>query len=231
MAKLTARQVAGIVAGTGPPRGTTVAEWVQVAMDESSLNTEALSPTGCCRGLWQINVAKHKDKIPEAAVSVANGHQAMKSPLRNWHVAGLIYQEAGSWRPWSAVRGAKPVVSSTARDAAANPDYSIATSGGAVRDPTTGKVGPEPGVEAISVLDPIEGLAKSLFGGFEAIVEFLNRMGAWVSDPHNWTRVGYVTGGALLVIVAGAAVASETKAGQAIVGSTVAGKAGRALNR
>jgi hypothetical protein len=200
MAKLTAAQVAGIAA-QGTPRGTTVAEWVQVAMDESSFDTEALSPTGCCRGLWQINVRAHRDKIPEASVSIANGHQAMKSPLRNWEVAKMVYVEAGSWRPWSAVKGAKPVVSATARQAAAAPDFSVANSGGAVG----GK--PEEGVHAISVLDPVEAVAKSIFGGFEAIVDFLNRVGAWVSDPHNWTRVGYVAGGAALVIVAGAALA------------------------
>jgi hypothetical protein len=192
--------VAGIAA-QGTPRGTTVAEWVQVAMDESSLNTEAVSLTGCCRGLWQINVREHRDKIPEASVSIENGHQAMKSPLRNWEVAKMVYVEAGSWRPWDAVKGAKPVVSTTARNAAANPDYSVANSGGAVG----GK--PEEGVQAISVLDPVEAVAKSIFGGFEAIVDFLNRMGAWVSDPHNWVRVGYVAGGALLVVVAGAAIA------------------------
>jgi Lysozyme like domain len=200
MARLSARQVAGIAA-QGTPRGTTVAEWVQVAMDESSFNTEALSPTGCCRGLWQINVRAHKAKIPEAKVSIANGHQAMKSPLRNWEVAKMVYVEAGDWGPWDAVKGSKPRPSAEARAAAASPDYSIANSGGAVG----GK--PEEGVEAISVLDPVEAVAKSIFGGFEAIVDFLNRMGAWVSDPHNWVRVGYVAGGAALVIVAGAALA------------------------
>lgn len=224
MAKLTPAQVAGI-ASQGTPRGTTVAEWVQVAKDESSYNTEALSPTGCCRGLWQINVRAHRDKIPEASVSIANGHEAMKSPLRNWEVAKAIYIEAGSWRPWSAVRGAKPVVSTEARQAAAKPDFSVANSGGAV----SGK--PEEGVKPISVLDPVEAVAKSITSGFQAIVDFANRIGSWMSDPHNWTRVGYVVGGGLLVVLAGAAVASDTQAGQAIVGSTVAGKAAKALKR
>jgi hypothetical protein len=221
---LTARQVAGIVAAQGPPSGTTVAEWVQVAKDESSYDTTALSPTGCCRGLWQINVRAHRDKIVETRVSIENGHQAMKGANRNFYVARQVYTEAGSWRPWSAVRGAKPVVSAEARAAAANPDYSIATQGGAVRDPATGEVGPEAGVEAIDVLDVVTSPIDAVMSGLRALVDVVNRVGSWVSDPHNWTRVGYVGAGVALVIAAGAAVASDTKAGQVATSVATKGK-------
>ena len=205
MAVLTAAQVAGI-ASQGTPSGTTVAEWVQVAKDESSYRTDALSPTGCCRGLWQINVSAHRDLIPETKVSIANGHAAMQGANRNWELAKLVYAKQG-WRAWSVVKGARPVPSAEARAAAAAPDFSVANSGGAVG----GK--PEEGVQPV---DPISAVADSLFGGFQAIVEFLNRLGAWVSDAHNWTRVGYVVGGAALVLAAGSALASDTKAGQTV---------------
>lgn len=220
MTILTAEQVAGIVTAQPPPSGTTVAEWVQVAMDESSFDTDALSPTGCCRGLWQINVSAHRAKIPEASVSIANGHQAMKSPLRNWYVARQVYTEAGSWRPWSAVRGAKPVVSTTARNAAARPDFSIARAGGGV-DPTNtgGAASPEQGVEGLSILDAVRSPLDAVMDGLRALLEIVNRVGAWVSDPHNWTRVGFVLGGGLLVVAAGAAVAADTRAGQAVTGA------------
>lgn len=220
MAVLTAPQIAGIVTAQPPPAGTTVAEWVQVALDESSGRTDAVSPTGCCRGLWQINVAKHRDKIPEASVSIANGHAAMSSPLRNWYVARQVYTEAGSWRPWDAVKGAKPVVGTTARQAAAAPDYSVARSGGGV-DPTNtgGAASPEQGVEGESILDLVTSPLDAVMDGLRALLEVVNRVGAWVSDPHNWTRVAYVVGGGLLVVMAGAAVAADTRAGRAVTGA------------
>lgn len=216
MAVLTPAQVAGIAA-QDTPAGTTVAEWVQVAIDESSLRTDALSPTGCCRGLWQINVRAHADKITEARVSIANGHQAMKSPLRNWWVARLVYLESKSWRPWSAVKGAKPVVSARARQAAAAPDYSVVNSGGAV----SGK--PEEGVRAESITDLFSNPLDAAVGAIKAALDVVNAIGGWVSDPHNWQRVGYVVGGAALVIVAGAAIAGKAAE------STPAGKVARAI--
>jgi len=217
---LTAAQVAGIVTAQPPPSGTTVAQWVQVALDESGFDTDALSPTGCCRGIWQINVSAHRAKIPEASVSIANGHQAMKSPLRNWYVARQVYTEARGWRPWSAVHGPKPTVGNIAANAAAHPDFSIARQGGGV-DPTNtgGAAAPEQGVEAESILDVVRSPIDAVMDGLRALVDVVNRVGSWVSDPHNWTRVGYVVGGGLLVVAAGAAIAADTRAGQAVTGA------------
>jgi hypothetical protein len=207
VAKLTARQVAGIVKAVGPPSGTTVAEWVQVAKDESSYRTDALSVTGCCRGLWQVNVRVHLAKI--GVQTVAQGHGAMSDGVRNFQVAKVIYQESKSWRPWDAVRGAKPVVSAEARAAAANPDMGYAVDKAANPTPA----GELFGAAADIVTSPVD----AALSGIKALVDVVNRVGSWVSDPHNWTRTGYVVGGVALVIAAGAAVASETRAGQTVV--------------
>ncbi len=52
MTLLTARQVAGYWEGAGGPANRAV-EWVAIALGESGLVTDALSPAGA-RGIWQI---------------------------------------------------------------------------------------------------------------------------------------------------------------------------------
>jgi hypothetical protein len=68
----------------------------------------------------------------------------------------------------------------------------------------------------IPVLGEVAETAQAIANGFKAVVEGFNRVGRWVSEPHNWTRVGYVAAGTTLVLVAGAAVAGGTKAGQTV---------------
>lgn len=190
MARLTAEQIAGIVKAGGPPAGTTIAEWVWVARKESRFNTDAVSPTGCCIGPWQINVRANRDLIPETKVSIANGKSAMRSAPRNFFVAKQIYARQG-WDAWDVVKGPKPTPTEADKRAARNPDPS-AVAGSDIAP------GPEKGVEAQSVLD----LFTSSPQFFGAIFPGIAAAASWLGDPANWIRIVEVVGGGVLVITA-----------------------------
>jgi hypothetical protein len=68
-----------------------------------------------------------------------------------------------------------------------------------------------------ALVDAAASPVAALVSGLQAMLEAVNRVGAWVSEPHNWTRVAYVVGGAVVVVAAGAAIASDTKAGQTVI--------------
>jgi len=218
VAILTPAQVAGI-ASQGTPSGTTVEQWVAKSRQESSHDETAVSPTGCCVGLWQVNVAQHTDKIVEARVSIENGKSAMKSGLRCWEVTKQIYAESG-WRPW-IMSGGKPLgpIGITMEDinAARNPDFSVVNSGGAV----SGR--PEEGVReglGLSVPNPLDAIANVA----EAIAAFANVLGdffEWVSDPNTWRRAALVIGGGAVVVVGTAAIVRGTETGQKIESAVV----------
>lgn len=198
-------EVYEVVRALGPPSGTTVTQWVAKAGQESSFRRDVVNSRGCV-GYWQI--------CPVNFGWLGVRQESLKaSATAQFAAVKRIYARQG-WAAWNA-SGGKPDASAIAEHA--GQDVSLTSPG--------------------DLLAGAEGLLSQVpspwnpAGAFQAALDVVNRIGKWVSDPHNWTRVGFVAGGALLVVVAGAAVASETKAGQALVGSTVAGKAGRALKR
>lgn len=207
MPVLTARQVAGLAA-VDTPRGTTVAEWVAKARQESTFNTDAVSPSGCCVGLWQVNVRANCDLINECrdgsgdqADKIRSGKMVMKSATRNWYVTKAIYARQG-WQAWSA-SGGRPSPSAADREAAANPDYSTAGQGAAAIDPDTGRPYPggEPGVEEEpfhTAREAVDVLGDTL----SAIVEAVGAVGAWLADRHNWVRIALVVGGGAAALAA-----------------------------
>lgn len=92
MTVLTAEQVAA-AAYIGGWRNSEIVEAVATAFGESSFNTKAISYTGCCYGLWQINQSAHKQLF-------ATGK--WDNAADNGKMAYQIYREAGgSWGPWS----------------------------------------------------------------------------------------------------------------------------------
>jgi hypothetical protein len=198
-------EVYDIVRSMGPPSGTSVAQWVAKAGQESSFRRDVVNSIGCV-GYWQICPTNFGWLGVTSAQLKASGRTQFAATKR-------IYARQG-WAAWNAT-GGKPSVSDIAEHAGRS----------------TSLTSPQ------DLLAGAEGLAGMIpevwnpLGAFQAVLDVVNRIGTWVSDPHNWTRVSYVAGGTLLVIVAGAAVASETRAGQALVGSTVAGKTGKALKR
>jgi hypothetical protein len=84
---------------------------VAVALAESSGRTKAVSPTGCCHGLWQINTEVHPYSKSQ-----------MQDPAQNAAAAWKISNGGTNWKPWSAyTNGSYLLYKTTARRAAKSP--------------------------------------------------------------------------------------------------------------
>lgn len=99
-----------------------VEKWLDVAiavcLAESGGNTNAKNATSSARGLWQIMVSDHEDKIkqeierwwgedgwPGKNIDAPEGYRMpdIFDPRVNTGVAARVYYEAGkSWKPWEA---------------------------------------------------------------------------------------------------------------------------------
>jgi hypothetical protein len=192
MTTLTAAQVAGIVnSGGGPPSGSTTAEWVAKARQESSfiVEKEDFLHSGHW-GLWQIS-ENHFEKYGSQYGTKENFVNVLKnSPLVQWNVARRLFADSG-WAPWRA-SGGKPTPTATDIAAAGNPDTSVAGSG-------AGDVGEAVPQGLSNVLgNPIDKIADIL----QTVLQPITAAAEWIGDPHNWVRVVQVIGGIALGIVA-----------------------------
>lgn len=203
---------------------------IAIAGAESSFNTDAKGPTlGCGRGaegLWQINMCVHS--CADVLQPVANAKCAKRirnsQGLNAWEVyktgayKRFIPQATQGYQAWLnevKQRGAGEGVDDRS-------EKILRAEGGS----TTGAPG---GV----IPNPIEGVqdaAGAITGAISAIVEFLNRIGAWVSDSDNWVRVGKVVGGVTLVIV-GASVVAKDPVVKAVAKNVPVGKAIKVVKR
>lgn len=87
---LTYDQVAALALRSGWG-GLDLVTAVAVARAESSFRTKAVSYTGCCHGLWQVNSSVHGTTA-----------ETMFDPLSNGLKAFTIWDAANSWSPWEA---------------------------------------------------------------------------------------------------------------------------------
>ncbi len=87
---LSVAEITQVARGAGFS-GDNLATAVAVAMAESSGRTSAVSPTGCCHGLWQINVNVHPYTKAQ-----------MQDPAQNAAAAYAISKQGTNWHPWSA---------------------------------------------------------------------------------------------------------------------------------
>lgn len=207
MATLSAVAVAALAYSAGWKSASETTTAVAVARQESSFGTTKAN--SCCVGLWQINLKQHN-------VTKAD----MQDPVKNAMKAYQVYKSAGGWcvrgsppkcnpwqgygaRDWQAALnvGAKATTELTLRmsqgESAAD-IYGKSLASGVLDGFTSGPDIPNP-------LDS----ANAIAGTGKALVEFLNRMGAWMGDPGNWQRVLKVTGGVVVIIVGGAIVAKD----------------------
>jgi hypothetical protein len=139
-------------------------------------------------GIWQIN-SVHRAKHPTWTVSW------LKVPANNARAMATLFRESGT-KPWGS------------SSSCWLPKMSTNALAGTLTDPV-GAAG--------ALVDAAASPVAALVSGLQAMLEAVNRVGAWVSEPHNWTRVAYVVGGAVVVVAAGAAIASDTKAGQTVI--------------
>lgn len=165
MTVLSAEQVAA-AAYIGGWRNSEIVEAVATSFGESSFNTKAISYTGCCYGLWQINKSAHEKlfaggKWDNAADNAKMGYQ--------------IYREAGgSWGPWSAHGGGQYKLAIPKAKRALQ-QLTADLQGGKTAEQILGSQSTNGSTSATPV-----GITDSL----NALV-----------DPHTWLRVGVIVVG------------------------------------
>lgn len=201
MTVLSANQVAA-AAYLGGFRGEEIVQAVAVAYGESSWDTTAKN--SCCHGLWQINIQAH----PTMKANVYD-------PVQNAKYAYSIYKAAGGWctsgspsrhtcNPWQAYGNANyKAALPKAQAAKAYLDQQIAAAGGSTQAGIMGG-----GVEDIirkilQVSSPISAFTGSVnpLSNIAALIEAINRAGAWITNPENLLRVFKVIMGGVVITV------------------------------
>jgi hypothetical protein len=180
-----------------------------VAMAESGGNERATNRNddgSTDSGLWQIN-SVHLRSHPTWTVTW------LQNPANNAEAMRVVSNGGANWQPWTAFRNGK--YKSHLTQARAAVDATSGSTGDLSVSERLGDVAGGVGQLASDPLSVLADVAGALTGGFQAMLDIVNGIGGWITDPHNWTRVAYVLAGGALVVMAGAAVASDTKAGQA----------------
>lgn len=170
--KLTAAEIAQVASAAGFGKDeNTLATAVAVALAESSGRTSAVSPTGCCHGLWQINVDVHPYTKTQ-----------MQDPAQNAAAAWKISSGGTNWKPWSAyTNGAYLLHMSSGRTAA--------------RARTSNTPGATPSI-AEDALDGID-----IDNPIDAITYPVTAVKDWISDRNNIFRIVKVLAGGAIAIL------------------------------
>lgn len=153
------------------------------------------------RGLWQINVNAHADKLTRRGLTPAD----LFDPLTNATIALEVWRErSGSWRPWSVyLNGSYAAHLDTARAAARSTAGSsqetisaVAYTGAQGGIPVGGLTPVGPTIKKGSeYADDVAEFANAVTAVPEAVANAVN----WWRD--NWQRVGLgVVGGGLVLV-------------------------------
>jgi hypothetical protein len=139
-------------------------------------------------GLWQINSS---NASPDA----------MTDPAANAAEAFRLASSGRGWGNWTTYRNKSyllflPIAEAAVLAAqAAHPGLGLKVGATTPLDQSTLVPGATP--------DPQQ---PSIIGELKAVVEMFNRVGAWISNADNWSRILYVGVGGALVIVAISAI-------------------------
>lgn len=188
MTKISPEQVAAIAA-VGTPPGTTVAQWVAKARQESGFRTDVEDFLGSGHwGLWQID----EDHFGKPGMPAASSKEAfiigLKIPGFNWMAAKALYAQSG-WAPWRA-SGGKPTPSPADERAAGTPDNTVLEGGDGGILGTAGDF-----VDSINPVDELTAIVPAILAGAK-----------WIGNPANWTRVVQVGAGIGIVLIAASIV-------------------------
>lgn len=193
--------------------------WAAVAMAESSGRTDVVNSIGCV-GLWQINQPVHVKTHPKWTVAW------LQNPVNNAKAAAVIFRAQGmdAWEaytgpdgkgsdgPWRQYyRGSKG-----SADAAGWSWDDIIGDGDdfekGFNDPFgLGDVLPDwanPQWDEYSDTGGLGDVAE----GVGAIAEAVQKSAVWLGNSRNWVRIGYIAGGAVLVLMGLSIVAKPLKA-------------------
>ena len=206
MPTLSQAQISMIARSAGLPGDPDI--WAAVAMAESSGRTDVVNSIGCV-GLWQINQPVHVRRHPQWTVAW------LQNPVNNARAAKEIYRSQG-WAAWEAYTGPD----GRGSDGPWRQFYRGTPASGTQRvfdfnDPFNlwpdawGDAPGSPGGDTLNEwyggdgstsesLDPGIGDIATTLGG---IAEAVQKTAVWLGNAQNWVRVGYVTGGALLLLM------------------------------
>lgn len=202
--KLSADEIAEVAAAAGFNKSKNMlATAVAVALAESSGRTNAVSPTGCCIGLWQINVEVHPYTRKE-----------MEDPAQNAAAAWNISKQGATWKPWDAYTNGSYMGFILQANAAA------------------GKIASSPVGAASVQTEIIDSLIEAGDNPVSTIADlatYPELVRQWLSDRNNVMRVAKVAMGVALVI-AGAVIIMKPIA-QNAVGGVVGGVVKGALKK
>jgi hypothetical protein len=173
---------------------------VAIGMSESggNANAENHNSNGTTdAGYWQINQI-HWGGLQISAVKDLNVN------------AGLAYRVSGNgknFQPWTDYKNNKY---RTHIGAAQNAVKSLGTE--SVQTGLEDIAGAE---QVGDVVDATAGALGKIGSVFEATWKILADAGAWVGNPHNWTRIVQVVGGGAILVVGAGMVLKETDVGKA----------------
>lgn len=154
-------------------------------------------------GLWQINMLGSMGPSRRKQFGISDNSQ-LYDPQINAKAMAALSQGGGNFSAWTTYTTVDPKRS-----------YQRFM-GNTVTPTTTGGASGSNWVDKILPGSPIS-TAESFAQGF-------NKMSAWVSNSDNWVRVGYVAGGAVIVIAGLVMILGDTKAGQVATGLAPTGK-------
>ena len=174
MAKLSNHQVLDLAYKVGWREPADLERVLAIVLAESGGNTEAVSYTGCCHGLMQINTRVHKQ------YTTAQMHQAEP----NMRAGFALWQQSG-WQPWNSSRGGQ-ILRRVEAAASLNtwelsPGQGAEGTPGAIKDATGAVTGAVPG------------LSDVLQAG--------EKVRVWITTPANVGRLAMaVLAGALIIV-------------------------------
>lgn len=167
--------------------------WAETKGNPNAHNT---TPPDDSWGLWQINL--YGNLASRVHTLGLKAPSDLLNPVTNAKAMAVISAHGTNFGPWSTYGGA---------------DYQAALGHSFQRvDHNTGVVG--------AVVDVVGGAVSAVTAPAQAAVqavEILGKTAVWVSKASNWVRVGYVLGGAVVLVVGVAYIVGGTKAGKATV--------------
>lgn len=201
MATLTQGQIQALAVTAGLPNAALMAA---IAMAESSGRTDVVNSMGMV-GLWQISPA-HLSEHPTWTPAW------LKNPLNNATAAKTVLQAQGlgAWEAYTNgayLKYFKGTVPATGDAPQGIGD--IIVGGIAGIDGVVSSVVSNPVSAVTDTASGIADGAKGIATGAEALAHVVTAGADWVSKASNWVRIGYVLGGALLVIVGLATIADK----------------------
>ena len=146
----------------------------------------------CCWGIAQINVKAHYSKIP--GNSLSEKQQWLTNVDNNLNFAWQLFNSVGKhWSPtWSAATNGsyRKFLTEAKKTVASTPSAGEAPPGG---------LGLKDGLD-------IGGFLSAIAAGF-----------GWITDPHNWLRMGTFLGGLVILVLAAGSLLSQTNIGAAVL--------------